>query len=119
MVQRNWKCFRCETLNCGDASKQNPEAIVWCKNDGVAQNLDPDQLAKLDDQHPENILWGFPLKDFVAREPVGKTPDGYIDPEGKMHSLEEYKETFGIDPEIYLNFIKRGSPLRVPGFECK
>jgi len=36
-----------------------------------------------------------------------------------MHSLEEYKETFGIDPEIYLNFIKRGCPFRVPGFECK
>jgi len=82
MVKRNWKCFHCGTLNCGDISKQNTEAIVWCKNDGFAQNLDPAQLALLDNPHPENPLQCIPLTGVVAREPVGKTPDGYIDPEG-------------------------------------
>ena len=119
MVKKNWQCFKCKTLNCGDISKQNPVAVFWCNNCGTAQNPDPTQLAKLDDPSPGNWLSCIPLKGVVAREPLGKTPVGFIDPEGEVHSREEYTSTFFIEPEIYLNFIKRQRPQNVPGFGCK
>jgi len=120
MVKENLKCFHCKTLNCRDVSKQNPNVIIYCSNCGFAQNPDPAQLAKLDDPHPENWLECLPLKGVVAREPLGETPDGYTDPvNGDAHSLEEYKSTFFIDPEIYLDYVKRKNPSNVPGFECK
>jgi hypothetical protein len=123
MVQKNLECFHCKTLNCGDVSMENPNAIFYCVNCGFAFNPDPEKLKKLNDPNPGNWLPCIPLKGVVAREPLGETPDGYMDPVNggaKPHSREEYKKMFFIDPEVYLDWNrKRGGPLKVPGFECK
>lgn len=121
MVQKNMKCFHCGTLNCAEVSKQNPDAIIWCNNCGIAQNPNPDKLKELDNPNPGNWLPCIPLKGVVAREPLGVTPDGYTSPtEGgaKFYSREEYMHKFFWDPEPYLKF-KKNTPQNVPGFECK
>ena len=122
MVQINLKCYNCKTFNCQEVNEQSPDTIMWCKNCGFAQNPDPEKLAKLNDPNPGNWLPCIPLKGVIARIPLGETPDGYDDPVNggsRFYTREEYKNTFFIDPEIYLDFArKRGRPNNVTGFEC-
>lgn len=123
MVLKNLRCFHCETDNCEDIRESDSGTVFFCKNCGFAFNPDPEKLKKLNDPNPGNFLPCIPLKGVVAREPLGKTPDGYTDPVmggAQPHTLEEYKEMFFIDPEIYLEWSRvRKSPHKVPGFGCK
>lgn len=118
MVRKNLKCYNCRTLNCQEVSKQNLDVVMVCKNCGFAQNPDPERLAKLDDPNPEDWIYCIPLKGLVVRVPVGKMPDGYADANGNLYTREEYMKRYLIDPEIYWDFRKRGSPYNVTGFEC-
>jgi hypothetical protein len=123
MVLKNLQCFHCKTLNCADVSEQKPEIVIFCKNCGFAFNPDPEMLKRLNDPNPGNFLPCIPLKGVAAREPLGETVDGYIDPVmggSQPHSRQEYMDMFFIDPAIYLDWLKvRKSPRNVSGFECK
>jgi hypothetical protein len=58
-----------------------------------------DGIAKI----PEEQIHSSESANLESKRPIGKTPDGYIDPQGKTLSRIDYINKYKIDPEIYFS----------------
>jgi hypothetical protein len=113
-----WVCTNseCRKVNLMDVSvvemarKKKKKLILVCGNCGYVSTSE-DSVEK-----EKNWLDCIPFTGLQKRLPSHKLGNNkYLDNEGRSYDRNEYIYKHGVDPEIYLNWRNRGSPMSSEG----
>jgi hypothetical protein len=109
-----WCCrnAECKRINLMDksivemAKAKNKRLLMVCGTCGYVYQFEEKDIAR-----GGSWLECIPFREMERHLPTGTISNGtYEDYQGESWSINDFIERYGVDPELYLNWVKAGKP---------